>query len=105
MAVALIVPALVVGVSVVALILVEGVVVAAVVVAAIVLVKGADGRAVVGADGVSRVVSVSRVDATDGVSVPADGASTGASTASMLWQTCHGRAVETECGESDGESD
>ena len=97
MAVALIVPALVVGVSVVALILVEGVVVAAVVVAAIVLVKGADG--------VSRVVSVSRVDATDGVSVPADGASTGASTASMLCESSHGRAGETECGESDGESD
>ena len=105
MAVALIVPALVVGVSVVALILVEGVVVAAVVVAAIVLVEGADGRAVVGADGVSRVVSVSRVDATDGVSVPADGASTRASTASILCESSHGRAGETECGESDGESD
>ena len=83
------VPALVVGVSVVALILVEG----------------ADGRAVVGADGVSRVVCVSRVDTTDGVSVPTDGAGARTSTASMLCEACHGRTGESECGESDGESD
>ena len=89
-AVALIVPALVVGVAVVALILVEGVVVAAVVVAAIVLIVGTDGRAVVGANGVPRVVCVSRVDATDGVSVTADGACTRASTASILCEACHG---------------
>ena len=99
------VPALVVGVSVVALILVEGVVVAAVVVASIVLVEGADGRAVVGADGVSRVVCVSRVDTTDGVSVPTDGAGARASTTSMLCEACHGRTGESEGGESDGESD
>jgi len=57
-AIALVVPALLIGAMLIALILIEGVVVSAAVVAAIVLVVGADGRAVVGANGVSRAISV-----------------------------------------------
>ena len=74
-AIALIVPALIIGAVLIALILIEGVVVSTVVVAAIVLVVGADGRAVVGANSVSRVISVAGIDSADRVSVSADGSS------------------------------
>jgi len=74
-AIALIVPALIIGAVLIALILIEGVVVSTVVVAAIVLVVGADGRAVVGANSVSRVISVAGIDSTYRVSVSADGSS------------------------------
>lgn len=71
----LVVPALIIGVVLIALILIEGVVVSTVVVAAIVLVVGADSRAVVGANSVSRAISVAGIDSTDRVSVSADGSS------------------------------
>ena len=74
-AISLIVPALIIGAVLIALILIEGVVVSTVVVAAIVLVVGADGRAVVGANSVSRVISVAGIDSADRVSVSADGSS------------------------------
>ena len=74
-AIALVVPALIIGVVLIALILIEGVVVSTVVVAAIVLVVGADSRAVVGANSVSRAISVAGIDSTDRVSVSADGSS------------------------------
>ena len=74
-AIALIVPALIISAVLIALILIEGVVVSTVVVAAIVLVVGADGRAVVGANSVSRVISVTGIDSADRVSISADGSS------------------------------
>ena len=74
-AIALVVPALMIGAMLIALILIEGVVVSAAVVATIVLVVGADGRAVVGANGVSRAISVAGIDSADRVSVSADGSS------------------------------
>ena len=74
-AISLIVPALIIGAVLIALILIESVVVSTVVVAAIVLVVRADGRAVVGAKSVSRVISVAGIDSADRVSVSADGSS------------------------------
>ena len=75
-AMALIIPALIIGVALITLILIEGVVVSTAVVAATVLVVGADGRAVVGANSVSRVISVAGIDSAYRVSVSADGART-----------------------------
>ena len=74
-AMALIVPVLIIGAVLIALILIEGVVVSTVVVAAIVLVVGADSRAVVGANSVSRAISVAGIDSADRVTVSADGSS------------------------------
>ena len=62
---ALVVPTLIVGALAVALILIKGVVIPTTVVATIVLVVGANGRAVVGADSVSRVICIARIDASD----------------------------------------
>ena len=104
-AIALVVPALLIGAMLIALILIEGVVVSAAVVAAIVLVVGADGRAVVGANGVSRAISVAGIDSADRVSVSADGSSACASTACILCKSWYCRAGESDAGEREGEGD
>ena len=102
-AIALIVPALMIGAMLIALILIEGVVVSAAVVATIVLVVGADGRAVVGANGVSRAISVAGIDSADRVSVSAYGSSACASTACILCKSWHCRGGESDAGERKGE--
>ena len=73
---ALVVPALVVGALAVALILIKSVVVATIVVTAVVLVVGANGGAVVRADGIAGIVCIAGIDSTDGVSMSTDGSTT-----------------------------
>lgn len=73
---ALVVPALVVGALAVALILIKSVVVATIVVTSVVLVVGANGGAVVRADGISGIVCIAGIDSTDGVSMSTDGSTT-----------------------------
>ena len=69
-------PALVVGALAVALILIKSVVVATIVVTSVVLVVGANGGAVVRADGISGIVCIAGIDSTDGVSMSTDGSTT-----------------------------
>ena len=73
---ALVVPALIVGSLAVALILIKSVGVATIVVTSVVLVVGANGGAVVRADGISGIVCIAGIDSTDGVSMSTDGSTT-----------------------------